>query len=232
MQIAVIGLGSFGTKLAETLHSLGGEVIAIEKREDLVENIKNRVTQAVCLDATDERALRAIGIADVDTAIVAIATEEQASIMVTALLRQMGVTRIIARATSNLHEKVLLEVGASHVLRIEEMMGEQSAKWIIAPEILKHFSFSPGHSLVEVKAKESFIGKKVKDVGIREKYQLGIAAIHKRSPDVDEEGKSIFKTIIECPPDPKTVITKDDVLVLVGPDAAIHDFTQEETEED
>lgn len=226
MQIAVIGLGSFGTKLAETLHALGGEVIAIDTREELTEAIKSRVSQAVCLDATDERALRAIGMADVDVAVVAIATKLESSIMVTTLLRQMGVTKIIARAISNLHQKALEEVGASQVLCIEEQMGEQVAKWIITPEILKQHSFASGCSIVEVKPKEDFIGKRVKDLKLQKEFNLGLAAIQKRSVAVDETGKSTFKTIVKSPPDPNDLITRDDILIMFGHDSTIFDFSR------
>lgn len=228
MQIAVIGLGSFGSRLAETLHNLGGEVIAIDSREELIEDIKTRVSQAITLDSTDERALRAIGMEDMDTAVVAIGNQMQNSIMVTALLRQIGVTRIISRAISNLHEKVLYEVGASQVLRLEEQMGEQAAKWIIAPDILKQHSFADGFSMIEVKPKESLVGKTISDAGLREKYDLGIAAIQKRTPHLDEEGHSIFKKKIISPPSPEDIISVDDILVLFGSDSSIVKFTKED----
>lgn len=228
MQIAIIGLGSYGSKLAIELHKLGGEVIAIDNREELVEDLKNKVSQAVCLDATDERALRAIGMADFDVAVVALGNDTQSSIMVTTLLRNMGVTMIIARALSNLHEKILYEVGASQVIRIEEQMAEQSARWIIAPQILKQYSFASGYSLAEVKPIDSFIGKRIKDLDIRNKYNLGIAAVEKRIPDVDENGKSILKTDVKSPPDPNEIISRDDILVLVGLDSAIIEYTKKE----
>lgn len=226
MQVAVIGLGSFGSRLAETLHALGAEVIAIDNKEEIVEEVKGNVSQAICLDATDERALQAIGIAEVDVAVVSVASDVQASILVTTLLRQMGVTRIIARATSSLHARILGEVGASQVIRIEEQMAEQSAKWIIAPELLHQVAFTTGYSLVEVKPKEEFVGKKIRDLGLREQYNLSVAALMKRFPTVDEEGRSIFRTEVRCPPDPEEGIERDDTLVLLGQDAAILEFTQ------
>lgn len=227
MQVAVIGLGSFGSRLAQTLHDLGGEVIAIDRDEELVEEIKPHVSQAISLDATDEKALSAIGMSEVDVAVVAMAEEMEVSIMVTTLLRQMGVTKIIARAISNLHAKVLLEVGASQVLRLEEEMGEHTAKWIIAPKILKQHEFADGYSLVEEKPKPFLIGRRVKDLNLREKYNIGVAAILKRRPDVDEYGKSTYSTIVSCPPDPTEIITRDDIMILYGSDADILKFTQE-----
>lgn len=229
MQIAVIGLGNFGAKLAESLHALGGEVIAVDSAEETVEGIKDRVSQAVCLDATDERALRAVGIAEVDAAVVAM-TDVQASILAATLLKQIGITRIIARATSGVHERILREVGATQILRVEEQMAEQSAKWIIAPDILQHFTFSSGYSLVEVRPREEFLGQEVRNLGLREKYNLSLAALIKRHPTVDEEGNSGFKLEIRCPPDPDDRIERDDVLVLVGSDASLLQFTEGRSE--
>ncbi len=227
MQIVVIGLGSFGYKLATTLNALGGEVIAIDSNEELIEEIKSQVTQAVCLDATDESALRSVGVADVDTAIVAIAEDVQHSILVTTLLRQIGVTKVVARAVSNIHEKVLTEVGASLVLRIEEQMADYVAKSIIAPDVMKRFSFASGYSLVEIKARSSFIGKRVKDLKIRENFDLGIAALEKRIPDLDESGRSIYRMAVSSPPNPDDTVNRDDVLVVFGMDLAIQKFLED-----
>jgi trk system potassium uptake protein TrkA len=225
VQIAVIGLGNFGAKLAETLHALGGEVIAVDGNEERVEGIKDRVSQAVCLDATDERALRAVGIAEVDVAVVAM-SDVQPSILAATILKQIGITRVIARATSGVHERILREVGATQILRVEEQMAEQSAKWIIAPDILQHFAFSSGYSMVEVRPREEFVGAEIRSLGLRENYNLGIAALIKRHPTVDEEGNSGFKLEIRCPPDPSDKIERDDILALVGSDASILEFTE------
>ena len=118
MMVAVIGLGTFGEKTATSLFEKGAEVIAIDKNERLVDKIKDRVTQAVLLDVTDERALRALDISDVDVAIVAIGDNRENSIMAVAMLRKLGVGRVIARATDPLHEHVLAEIGASETIKV------------------------------------------------------------------------------------------------------------------
>ena len=120
IQVAVIGLGNFGYKLAVTLHDFGADVIAIDKDEKIIDSIKDNVSQAVRLDASDENALRDIGISEIDAGVVAIGSNIEENIIVTTLLRRMGVTRIVSRAMSNLHEKILDEVGASKIVRIEE----------------------------------------------------------------------------------------------------------------
>lgn len=226
VQIAVIGLGKFGYKLATSLHDLGADIIAIDKDEELIEEIKDDVSQAIQLDATNENALRDIGIAEVDAGVVAIGSDLQENIMVTTLLRRMGVTRIISRAVSNLHEKILEEVGASKIVRIEEQMGEQVARWLVAPHVLQQVKFASGYSLVELKPKKEFIGKKISELNLREKYQVNIAALQKRVQSIDEDGKSIFRIETKSPPNPDDIVSEDDILVLVGMDSAMYDLTK------
>lgn len=226
VQIAVIGLGKFGYKLATSLHDLGADIIAIDKDEELIEEIKDDVSQAIQLDATNENALRDIGIAEVDAGVVAIGSDLQENIMVTTLLRRMGVTRIISRAVSNLHEKILEEVGASKIVRIEEQMGEQVARWLVAPHVLQQVKFASGYSLVELKPKKEFIGKKISELNLREKFQVNIAALQKRIQSIDEDGKSNFKIETKSPPDPDDIVSEDDILVLVGMDSAMYALTK------
>lgn len=226
VQIAVIGLGRYGSSLALKLSELGGDVIAIDKREPRTEAIKDRVAEAITLDATDEGALRDIGIAEVDAAVVGIGQNIEENIMVTTLLRRMGVTRVISRAMSNLHAKILEEVGATRVIRIEEQMGEEVARLLIAPHILQHIRFASGYSLVELKPIKEFIGQTIEELRFRQKYQVNIAALQKRIRSIDEDGKSIFKIETKSPPDPNDIVGENDILVLVGMDSAIYEFTK------
>lgn len=226
VQIAVIGLGRFGSRLALTLTDLGAEVMAIDKREERAEAIKDRVSEAISLDATNESALRDIGIAEVDAAVVGIGANIEENIMVTTLLRRMGVTRVISRAMSNLHEKILEEVGASKVIRIEEQMGEEVARWLIAPHVMQQVRFASGYSLVELKPKKEFIGQTIEELRLRQKHQVNIAALQKRIRSIDDDGKSIYRIETKSPPDPDDIVGENDILVLVGMDSAILELTK------
>jgi trk system potassium uptake protein len=216
MIVAVIGLGTFGSKTAIRLFEKGAEVVAIDKDERLVENIKDRVTHAVNLNVTDERSLRSVNISDVDTAIVAIGDNIEMSIMSVAMLRKLGVGRVIARATSPLHEQVLKEIGASEIIKVEEEMGEIIASKIIAPHVLQRYNFAAGYSIVEIKMGKQFQGKTLVESKIRQTYNLNIVALQKRVPYITEEGKSAYKVDINDAPMPMDVIEADDVVVLVG----------------
>jgi len=216
MIVAVIGLGTFGAKTAIRLHEKGAEVLGIDMDEDLVDKIKDRVTHAVVLDVTDERSLRSINISDVDTAVVAIGDNIQMSIMAVAMLRKLGVGRVIARATSVLHEHVLKEIGASEIIKVEEEMGEIIASKIIAPHVLQRYNFAAGYSLVEIKLGKKFEGKTLVESKIRQTYGLNIVALQKRIPYIKEDGKPGYKVEINDSPMPMDIIEADDIVVLVG----------------
>ena len=191
-------------------------MIAIDKDETLVDKLKDRVTHAVSLDVTDERSLRSVNISDVDTAVVAIGDHIDMSIMAVTMLRKLGVGRVIARATSVLHEYVLSEIGASEIIKVEEEMGEIIASKIVAPHVLERYNFAAGYSLVEIKLGKKFEGKTVKESRMQEDYHLNVIALQKKVPYIDEDGRSSFRVEINDNPSLTDVIEGDDIVVLVG----------------
>ena len=216
MQVAVIGLGTFGAKTAIRLYEKGAEVVAIDKHQPLVDKIKDRVTHAISIDVTDERALRSVNISDMDVAVVAIGEHIEQSIMAVTMLRKLGVGRVIARATSTIHEHVLHEIGASEIIRVEEEMGEIIASKIVAPHVLQRYNFAAGYSIVELKLGKKFEGKTLVESKIRQNYSLNIVALQKRVPYITEDGKAAYKVEINDCPMPMDVIEADDIVVLVG----------------
>lgn len=216
MLVTVIGLGTFGEKTATRLFEKGAEVIAIDKNSDLADKIKDRVTHAICLDVTEEKAARASNISEVDVAIVAIGDNIETSILAVAMLRKLGVGKIIARATNKLHEHVLKEIGASEILKVEEEMGEIVASKIVAPHVLQRYNFAAGYSIVELKLGKAYEGKTLVESQIRQNYSLNIVALQKRVAYIDEDGKSAFRVEINDSPLPMDVIEADDIVVLVG----------------
>lgn len=216
MIAAIIGLGTFGAKAAVRLYEKGAEVVAIDRDEVLVDKIKDRVTHAVSLDITDERSLRSVNISDVDVALVAIGDNIEMSIMAVAMLRKLGVGRIIARATSVMHEHVLREIGASEIIKVEEEMGEIVASKIVAPHVLQRYNFAAGYSIVELKLGTRFEGKTLVESKIRQNYSLNIVALQKKVPYILEDGKPAFRIEINDCPMPMDVIEADDIVVIVG----------------
>ncbi|HDN84685.1 MAG TPA: TrkA family potassium uptake protein [Candidatus Aerophobetes bacterium] len=220
-KFAVIGLGRFGATVAESLAQRGAEVIAIDKDPHLVEKFKEIVTLAVTLDSTDEEALRSQGVDKVDIAIVSIG-EFESSILTTALLKKIGVPRVITRAShtaSKIQEKILSLVGADRIILPEEEMGKKLAQSLIVSNILDYFPITEKYSAAEIRAPSNFWGKKIGELKVRQKYHVNILEIRKVSP----EKKKIEK--INYLPQATDVIEKGDILLIVGEEEDIERFS-------
>lgn len=202
-QFIVVGLGRFGTTVAETLSSLGHDVLAIDSDEQAITDIADRVTHAVQMDATDEYALRTLGVRNFDCAVVSIGSNIQASIMVTLLLREMGVKYIICKAQSDLHKKVLEKIGADRVIVPEKDMGIRVAHNLLSTNILDFIELSPDYSIMEIHAPEHWVGKTIQELDVRAKFGINVMAI--------KNGKDI-----NINPGAKDTILKDSVIVCIG----------------
>lgn len=225
-QIAVIGLGSFGYKIATSLSAMGVEVIAIDNKAELVDNIKDRVHHAVVADSTDERVLRSVGMSEIDAAVNAIGENIEVSIMTTVVLRRLGVGKIIARAVSPIHAEVLQEIGASQVVQIEEQMGEQIARSLVTSNVFQHIAFPSGYSLVEMETPKGFVGKTLEELNLRKLYGVLCVALQRKVPTIDDKGYSRLKTDIFPAPDPNARILEKDILVLVGTESGIRELLE------
>ncbi|MCK4584529.1 TrkA family potassium uptake protein [candidate division WOR-3 bacterium] len=227
-QFAVIGLGSFGRKVAVTLSEKGAEVIAVDKDRSKVEDIKDKVVHAVALDSTSLDELKGIGITDVDTVIVALGEQQEAAILTTVLLKNLGVGEVIARAMNALYAQILKMVGADKVILIEEQMGEQLAKALVAPQIIENIPLSSGHLLVEIKPRKEFIGKKLKDLDLRGRYGVNVVAIQKKVEEINDEGEVVTRIKVDDLPGPDDKITEDETLLVVGSEEEIERLVKEE----
>ncbi|MBN1794620.1 MAG: TrkA family potassium uptake protein [Candidatus Omnitrophica bacterium] len=226
-QFAVIGLGRFGFKVAETLSELGAEVLAIDMDANLVQKAKEGVTHAVQLDSTDEEALKACGIESIDAAIVAIGEDIQSNILTSALLKKLGVKEIVARANTELHKEILKTVGVTKIVIPEEDMGVRVAKSIFSPQILEHIELSEGHALVEIEAHEDFLGKTLGDLDLRKKYKVNVIAIKKPKPGRGGENETTEYEIHDIPSS-WSRIQQGDVLVVVGTEEDIEKLRKEQ----
>ena len=176
-QFVVIGLGRFGASIATTLYSLGNDVLVIDKNEDLIQDIASEVTHAVQADATDENALKSLGIRNFDVAIISIGGDIQSSVMATLIVRELGVKYIIAKGNGELHAKVLYKIGADRVVLPEKDMGVRVAHNIISSSILDYIELSSDYSIMEVKAFKDWVGKDLKSLDLRKKYGINVIAI-------------------------------------------------------
>ncbi|UKS27286.1 TrkA family potassium uptake protein [Paenibacillus sp. HWE-109] len=210
-QFAIIGMGRFGSSVARTLSQLGFEVMAIDSREDTVQEISSIVTHAVQADSTDEEALRALGIRNFDVVVVAIGEDIQASILTTLILKEMGIPTVVVKAVNDLHGKVLKKIGADKVVYPERDMGQRVAHHLISSNIVDYIELSADYSIVEIKASKQLVGKSLIQLDIRAKYGCNVIAI-----------KQNDKLII--PPSAEETLRSDDILVLVGKNSNLQAF--------
>ena len=202
-QFLVIGLGRFGTSIAKTLYNLGNDVLGVDINEEIIQNLADSLTHVVQADATDENTLKALGVSNFDVSIVSIGNDIQASILVTLILKELGVKYVVAKALNHLHGKVLYKIGADRVVFPERDMGVRVAHNLVSSNILDYIELSPTFSIVEISSIAEWNNKSLKKLDMRAKYGLNVMAI-KRDGDV----------IVS--PHGNEVIKPDDVLVVVG----------------
>lgn len=191
----------------------GCQVLCIDSDSEKLAAVKGFATQAVQVDATNEDSLRAIGIREIDVAVVSLGQNREAAVMVTLFLKEMGVKEIIAKAVTPLHGRLLQKTGADRLVFPERDMGRRVAEGLVSPNILDHLEVSKGCSIVELVCPGEFVGKSIRDLGVRSKYGVTIVAIHKK-------GKGGEETIMN--PGPNEVIDRGDILVLIGRERDIH----------
>ncbi|XEC93872.1 TrkA family potassium uptake protein [Paenibacillus tarimensis] len=202
-QYAVIGMGRFGSSVAQALSQMGFEVLAIDSREQKIQDVVNIVTHAVSADSTDEEAMRAIGIRNFDVVVVAIGQDIQSSILTTLILKDLGVGTIIVKAQNELHGKVLEKIGADKVVFPERDMGLRVAHHLISPNILDFIELSDDYSIAEIKAPVRMIGKNLKQLDIRAKHRCNVMGI-KSGADMN------------ISPHAEDMIREGDILIVVG----------------
>ena len=178
-QFLVLGLGRFGTSVARTMCELGQEVLAVDADEDLVSAVAPHVTQAMQLDATDEEALASLDVKSFDVAIVSIGQNTRDSILISVILKELGVPYVVAKANDDLHAKVLRKIGVDRVVFPERDMGARLARNLLTPNVLELMELEGDHQIIEIRVPAKWIGHSMIDLNVRRKYGLNILAIHR-----------------------------------------------------
>jgi trk system potassium uptake protein TrkA len=202
-QVLVIGLGRFGQSLARALVAGGLEVMAVDAREEATDEIANDVTHVMIADSTDEHVLREIGPETFDCVVCSIGGDIQASIMTTLLLKEMGVRRLIAKASTALHGRALQKLGVDRVVYPERDMAQRLAQDLITPELTEVLHLTVQESMFEIAAPRQFVGHNLVELRLRERFGLNVLAIRR-------EGEPIVS------PKPTEVILAGDMLLVLG----------------
>ena len=226
-KIAVIGLGRFGMALARRLGECGVQVIALDRTQQPVNEIKDDVDLAVRLDSTDRQALLSQDIDKVDACVVAIGENFEASLLTTVLVKQLGVPRIICRAQSALHAEIFRQIGANQVVQPEQEAGSHIARQLANPQLADVIPLSNDFSLVELQAPREFQGKTIKSIGLREKYGVNLVVIKRHTPSETSEDDSTPDVTVISVPRPNDEIQPGDILVLVGANDSLANLLKE-----
>ena len=216
MKDIIIGLGNFGASLAEKLTLQGNEVIGIDTRMNKVDALKEKVSHTICMDATDEFTVSGLPLKDTDVVVVAIGEDQGANIMVTALLKNLEVKRLISRAINPLHEKVLMAIGVDEIVHPEEETAERWAKKLCLSGVVNSFELSDEFSIVEINLPPEYEGKTISEIGIRKKYNLLVLTTIKSTQVKRSIGNSIKESKVQGVAAADLVLEKNDILVVYG----------------
>ncbi|NOZ23213.1 MAG: TrkA family potassium uptake protein [Planctomycetes bacterium] len=209
-QFAVIGLGRFGYKVAATLAEKGADVLAVDENEEIIQKISDEVARAVVANSTDEDALRACAVQEVDVVVVGIGQSIESNVLTTALVKKLGVPEIVSRASSELHGQILDLVGATRVVFPEHDAAIRVANSIRLESIFDRIELPGGVTIAEIDPPASFIGKTLMELQLRTRYGINVIVV-KQSADKEEEAKEI-----QMMPRPDYEIEKGDTLLVVG----------------
>ena len=226
-QIAVIGLGALGASLARALTNRGVMVVAIDANADLVQDIKDEVAVAMCLDGTDEKSLRDAISHDIDVAVVCIGTNVQANLLAVALLKKLGVRSIYARATTPLQERILRAMDVENIINVEERTGTMLADSLVSPDLESVMPLASGHSIAQVHIPHAWIGRTLRELDLRRQYRVNVVAIKRLVADVDDEGERYMRAEINDVPRPDDTLVEGDIMVLVGSNEDIRTIAEE-----
>jgi len=200
---AVIGIGRFGFSVAKTLCQLGHQVLAVDVNEDHIKMASSYVTHSVQADTTDERALSQLGIRNFDYVIISMGDDIRASILTTVICKEQGAKYIIAKASDDLHAKLLYKTGADKVVQPETEAGIRLAKSLVSENIIDYLDLSEEYSVHEIRVPKNWVGKTLADLDVRAKYDVTVIAV-RRNAD------------IKVTLDPNDLLLAGDIIIMIG----------------
>jgi len=223
-KVAVIGLGRFGMSLAKNLAQSGVQVIAVDRNGQLVNEIKDHVTVAVRLDSTDQLALQSQDIDKVDVCVISIGENFEAALLTTVIVQHMGVPEVICRAQTQFHAEIFRKIGATKVIQPEQESGGNLARQLANPHLVDFIRLAEGFTLLEFHAPRAFQGKSIRELALRNQYDINLVVVRRPVGDPEEGEEQHFRTIV---PRPDDKIEAKDMLVVVGADEALAKLPRE-----
>jgi len=224
-KFTVIGMGKYGKAIANILSNRGAEVIAIDNREELIEDIQDDVALAVTMDATERKALEAQNIQESDAVVVAIGTNFEALILCCFQLQELGVSRIIARANEERQKAILQKMGIKEILEPEKEIGNFISEQLINPNIVSFLQLPDDYEVAEIKPPIGIANRTVEEIALRTKYRLNLITI-KRCFEEDKGDKIEVIQHILGVPSSDTIINETDTLIVFGTSRDIKRFIE------
>ena len=224
MKYTIVGMGNFGAFLAQRLTELGHEVVGVDSRPNRIEMIQDKITHAVVLDATDLQAVKNLPMKDCDVVIIAIGEDVGASIMTTAIFKQMNPKRIIGRAINQLHETVIRAIGVDEIIHPEEETAQRLAKRLELTGVLDSLEISDDYNIVEVKLPKRYIGLSLVEANIRNEFSLNILSTIKMKEKTNLLGMKSLKKQVTGVIMADYIFAEEDILLIFGMVKDIHKF--------
>ena len=204
-RFAVIGTGSFGYHVAKALYENKNEVIAIDRNKDRVQAIEPFCTSAMVQDVTDMEGLKGLGLEEMDAVIVSTGANIKPSILICFYLSRLGIKRIIAKAEDDDHGEILIQLGATEIIRPGMDMAHRLAMRLTSPNIVEFLPLGEDYTIAHVEPPPSFIGKSLKDLDLRKRYEVNIIAIKESDPER-------FVMV----PNADFTVEENDILIILG----------------
>lgn len=213
-QYAVFGLGKFGESIALELENLGCEVVAVDKSMEKVQEISESVSYAMCANVEEPEVIKSLGARNLDGAVVAVAEDMETSIMATILSKEIGIPYVLAKAQNDLHATILRKVGADAILYPEKEMGRRVARNLMSGNFADWIELSPDYSIVELEIPESWIGKRLVDLQVREKFGINVVGI-------------VEKGVMDVAVNPENILKEKSIIIVVGSNESLQNFKKE-----
>ncbi|MFK7757927.1 MAG: TrkA family potassium uptake protein [Flavobacteriales bacterium] len=214
-KFAVFGVGKYGSAIAKTLAKKGSEVHVFDISSEKIETLKDEVALAVALDSTDKKALMAQDLNGFDAAVVAIGENFEGVILTTSNLMDLGVKRIIARATGLNQEKILTKIGVEEILLPEDEVADSVAEKLINPNITAFLQLPDEYEIAEIRAPKKITNETLKSLQLNKKYHLTLITI-KRVFEIKKKGELVAEEHIIGVTNAETIIYDTDTLVVFG----------------
>lgn len=207
-RFVVVGLGNFGSSVAETLHSVGHEVVALDVDPGRVDEMSRKVTRAAVGDGTDPRTLKRIGAEDADAAVIGTGHDITASALTTLLMRDFGVEELYVKVVSHDHARLIEKIGVTETIFPERESGIRLGKRISRQTLLNYMELGPGFSVQEMAVPEPWVGKSLRELELPRRHGVSVVAVH-----------DVLLDQIHAVPDPDQLLKDSDTLVVAGLDA-------------